>query len=73
MLPWIDRVPSHNIEAALGFKIRHPRLAVLIGRESCEDAEALNDEQAREPDVGIVTDDELLEQQRMYLARQPRY
>lgn len=55
------------IRDAVGFSVRRPRLAVLIGRLSQADVEPLEYEQARLPDVRLITYDEILEQQRALL------
>jgi hypothetical protein len=49
----------------LGHALKHPRLAVLIGRmPPSSEIELLEQEQAREPQVRIVTYDEILESQK---------
>ena len=58
--------PRHadNIHSALGHQLRRPKLGVLIGRLTEPNIEALELEQARLPDVRVVTYDEILEQQK---------
>jgi len=53
-----------SVRAALGHQLQRPKLAVLIGRLLEPNVEALEMEQARLPDVRIVTYDEILAQQR---------
>lgn len=49
----------------LGHPLKHPKLAVLIGRmPSSSEVEVLEKEQAREPQVSVVTYDEILERQK---------
>jgi len=49
----------------LGHPLKHPRLAVLIGRmPPSSEVELLEKEQAREPRVSVVTYDEILERQK---------
>ena len=66
--------PEHqaHVFRTLGHKLRYPRLAVLIGRGQriSNDLEALNEEQQRHADVQIVSYDEILEQQIVFLASQ---
>jgi hypothetical protein len=59
------RNPEHTerVASALGHHLRYPKLAVLIGRLSGVNVEELEKAQAREPDVRIVTYDEILERQ----------
>lgn len=53
------------VTEVLGHPLRHPRLGVLIGRmPEHGDVEALEQAQAREPEVRIVTYDEVLETQK---------
>jgi hypothetical protein len=67
------RDPAHStsLRTLLGRPLRNPRLAVLIGRADAKltDVEALNSEQARNSDVQIVSYDEILEQQHVFLAQ----
>jgi hypothetical protein len=61
---------SETVGRVLGHKLKHPRLAVLIGRLQEEHLEALELAQSREPDVRIVTYDEILEtQKQLYTTR----
>lgn len=61
---------AEEVERALGRRLRHPSLAVLIGRlPSGEELSALDQEQVRSPHVRIVTYDEVLEAQRAELNR----
>ena len=57
-----------NTEAVtklLGHPLKHPKLAVLIGRmPPSSEVELLEREQAREPQVSVVTYDEILERQK---------
>lgn len=55
-----------SIQQALGHKLRHPRLAVLIGRmpRTTSELEELEKQQGRELGVRIVTYDEILEAQK---------
>jgi hypothetical protein len=65
------RDPSNSTKVAsvLGHPLRFPKLAVLIGRlRQLGEAEALELAQAREPDVRIVTYDEILETQKRLLT-----
>ncbi len=55
-----------HVENALGFAIRRPKLAVLIGRRAGLDLDELDKVQERER-VDIVTYDEILERQRALL------
>jgi hypothetical protein len=49
----------------LGHPLKHPKLAVLIGRmPPSSEIELLEKEQAREPQVSVVTYDEILERQK---------
>jgi hypothetical protein len=57
--------PSFN--AHFAFR-GYPELAVLIGRLSDSDQELLDKAQAREPDVRIVTYDEVLQHQQHLLT-----
>jgi hypothetical protein len=58
------------VTESLGHPIRHPRLGVLIGRmPGDKDTELLEKAQAREPEVRIVTYDEILDTQRQLLTR----
>jgi hypothetical protein len=58
---------TERVDRLLGHRLKYPRLAVVIGRlEGC-DVEALEMAQAREPDVRIVTYDDILERQRRLL------
>lgn len=58
---------AERVDQVLGHRLKYPRLAVLIGRlEGC-DVEALEKAQSREPDVRIVTYDDILERQRKLL------
>ena len=59
---------GESIRIALGHRLRYPELAVLIGRLSESDQELLDKAQAREPDVRIVTYDEVLQQQQYLLS-----
>jgi hypothetical protein len=66
--------PAHasSVAESLGYALRHPRLGVLIGRmPNGKETECLEDAQAREPQVRIVTYDEILETQKQ-LAMQRR-
>lgn len=56
---------SDAVTSVLGHALRHPRLGVLIGRMPDRlNVEALEQAQAREPGVRIVTYDEILETQK---------
>ena len=55
---------SESVGRALGHQLKHPKLAVLIGRLQDEQMEALELAQSRELDVRIVTYDEILETQK---------
>jgi Domain of unknown function (DUF4263) len=57
---------SKAVASALGHTLRHPRLGVLIGRMP-DNVEALEEAQAREPEVRIVTYDEILETQKQLM------
>jgi hypothetical protein len=60
---------ASKITNLLGHALRHPRLAVLIGRmPPSGEVEALEHAQAREPEVRIVTYDEILETQKRLIA-----
>ena len=64
---------SETVRRVLGHQLKHPKLAVLIGRLQEDHIEALELAQSREPDVRIVTYDEILEQQkRIYESRLSR-
>jgi len=54
---------AQRIVDALGHRLKYPELAVLIGRLRDTDPELLNKAQSREPDVRIVTYDEILQHQ----------
>jgi Domain of unknown function (DUF4263) len=54
---------TQRVSHALGHPLRYPRLAVLIGRLRESNVEELEKAQSREPDVRIVTYDEILERQ----------
>jgi len=59
-----DPSNSERVAAVLRHPVRRPKLAVLIGRlPKPSDVEALETAQTREPDVQIVTYDEILETQ----------
>jgi hypothetical protein len=65
-----DPANSENVEAQLGHRLRHPRLAVLIGRMPVsEEVELLEKAQSRQLEVRIVTYDEILEAQRKFKIR----
>jgi len=64
-----DPENTKRVSAALGHGLRFPNLAVLIGRLREGDIEELEKAQSREPDVRIVTYDEILQRQQL-LARQ---
>jgi Domain of unknown function (DUF4263) len=53
-----------DIGVKLGYRLRFPKLAVLVGRLRNADSEALALAQERERDVRIVTYDEILEKQK---------
>jgi hypothetical protein len=56
---------TNAINDILGHRLKHPKLAVLIGRmPPASQVEVLEQEQAREPQVSIVTYDEILERQK---------
>jgi hypothetical protein len=56
---------SGAVTEVLGHPLKHPRLGVLIGRmPENADVEALEQAQAREPEVRVVTYDEVLETQK---------
>jgi len=62
--------PAHAtaITNLLGHPLRHPRLGVLIGRlPAGTEMEALENAQSREPEVRIVTYDEILETQKQLI------
>ena len=59
---------TQRVEQLLGHCLKYPRLAVLIGRLHGCDVEALEKAQSREPDVRIVTYDEILERQQRLLT-----
>jgi hypothetical protein len=59
---------AERVEGFLGHRLRYPRLAVLIGRLRGCDVEALEKAQSREPDVRIVTYDEILQRQQRLLT-----
>jgi hypothetical protein len=61
--------PGHarQIGELLGYALKRPKLGVLIGRLANTDTEALEREQQYLSDVGIVTYDEILEQQQLLL------
>jgi hypothetical protein len=59
---------SNAVERALGHSLMRPKLGVLIGRMPRSDVEALEIEQARLPDVKIITYDEILEQQKFIVS-----
>ena len=53
------------VNKLLGHPLKHPKLAVLIGRmPPPSEVELLEKEQAREPEVSVVTYDEILERQK---------
>jgi hypothetical protein len=53
------------VNKLLGHPLKHPKLAVLIGRmPPPSEVELLEREQAREPEVSVVTYDEILERQK---------
>ena len=54
---------TQRVFHALGHALRYPRLAVLIGRLRESDVEELEKAQSREPNVRIVTYDEILQRQ----------
>jgi antiviral defense system Shedu protein SduA len=57
------------VNKLLGHPLKHPRLAVLIGRmPPSSEVELLEREQAREPGVSVVTYDEILERQKGLMA-----
>jgi hypothetical protein len=57
------------VDKLLGHPLKHPRLAVLIGRmPSSSEVELLEKEQSREPEVSVVTYDEILERQKGLMA-----
>ncbi len=63
--------PAHAsvVTESLGQPLRHPRLGVLIGRmPTNSDMEPLENAQAREPEVRIVTYDEILETQKQLVG-----
>jgi hypothetical protein len=65
-----DSRNAENVGRVLGHQLKHPKLAVLVGRLKEDHIEALEIAQSREPDVRIVTYDEILEQQkRIYESR----
>ena len=61
--------PDHagQIASLLGYSLKRPQLGVLIGKYANTDTEALEREQQYCADVGIVTYDEILEQQQLLL------
>lgn len=60
-----DAANAAHVSAALGYSLRFPQLAVLVGRmPSGDDARALSSEQARHRHVTLVTYDEILDEQR---------
>jgi hypothetical protein len=63
-----DTRNSDAVERTLGHRLRRPKLGVLIGRMSSIDIEALELEQARVPDVRIITYDEILQQQKLLVS-----
>jgi len=64
-----DPTNSAMVENVLGHRLKHPRLGVLIGRmPASADVELLERAQAREPQVRIVTYDEILESQKKLLS-----
>lgn len=65
-----DPSNSATVASTLGHPLRHPKLAVLIGRlPRTDQVEALEQAQAREPDVRIVTYDEIAATQKGLLPR----
>lgn len=59
-----------HVNATLGYSLRFPRLAVLVGRLPADcDSLALSHEQMRYPHVAIVTYDEILEEQKSIAAQ----
>lgn len=56
-----------RVSVALGHGLRHPNLAVLIGRLRIDQVEELEKAQSREPDVRIVTYDEVLQRQQILI------
>jgi hypothetical protein len=59
-----DSRNSETVGRVLGHQLKHPKLAVLIGRLQEDRVEALERAQSREPDVRIVTYDEILDNQK---------
>ncbi len=59
-----DSENTKRVSTVLGHELKYPSLAVLIGRLRELDVEQLEKAQSREPDVRIVTYDEILERQR---------
>lgn len=58
-----DPTNAAAVNAALGYSVRFPRLAVLVGRmPRGSDIGVLNQEQMRYPNVTLVTYDELLDE-----------
>jgi antiviral defense system Shedu protein SduA len=58
-----------TVDKLLGHPLKHPRLAVLIGRmPPSSEVELLEREQAREPEVSVVMYDEILERQKGLMA-----
>ncbi len=57
---------SETVSRILGHQLKHPKLAVLIGRLREDQVEALELAQSRDPDVRIVTYDEILENQKRF-------
>lgn len=59
---------TSRVASVLGHRLRHPQLGVLIGRmPASAEVELLEKAQAREPEVRIVTYDEILETQKQLL------